>query len=389
MITVSFLAGWALRSAILIVSGVVLLKMLRVKDASVRLAAWTAILCGSLAIPLLTVSLPAMPVPTRAAVIPQAPVYNRAPLPSATAVYRVGAPIAPTLKSFDWGRVAVGAYLFVAALLLVRLCLGMAMSWRWVHRSRQTELAVVRESDRVSSPMTLGIVRPVILLPTDWRAWDAAKLDAVLAHERSHIRRHDPLVQALSAVHRALLWYSPLSWYLDRRIVRLAEEASDDAAVAAVHDRVFYAETLLGFMQRGVKRTSWQGVPMARYAQPEKRIDHILNATVLSQGVTRWSIAAIVALGLPLAYVIAAAQERLTFEAASVKPATLPPGVNISRGRMTMSRGNREDFQRLRSTGGPGAADPGRIQYPLVSLTGLLHRAYDPAYFEIVAPDCG
>jgi hypothetical protein len=60
MSTVGFLAGWALRSSILIVCGAVLMKVLRVTDPAVRLAAWTAMLCGSLAIPILTASLPAM-----------------------------------------------------------------------------------------------------------------------------------------------------------------------------------------------------------------------------------------------------------------------------------------------------------------------------------------
>ena len=147
----------------------------------------------------------------------------------------------------------------------------------------------------------------MILLPADWRQWSAAKLDAVLAHEASHIRRFDPAVQLLSAIHRALLWFSPLSWFLHSRIVRVAEEASDDAAIAVTHDRVSYAEVLLDFMQRGVRTANWLGVPMARYGRPDDRIHRILDGTILSRGVTRWSVAAILAIGSPLAYVVAAA----------------------------------------------------------------------------------
>ena len=51
MTAVQFLVEWALRSSILILSGALLLRALRVKDPSIRLAAWTAILCGSLAMP--------------------------------------------------------------------------------------------------------------------------------------------------------------------------------------------------------------------------------------------------------------------------------------------------------------------------------------------------
>ena len=141
--------------------------------------------------------------------------------------------------------------------------------------SRPTDLtaggAEVRESQRVTSPVTVGLARPVILLPADWRAWGQAKLDAVLAHEQSHVRRKDPAVQFLSAMHRALLWHSPLSWVLHRGIVRLAEDVSDDAAVAVTCDRTSYAEMLLEFMHHGI-RVNWHGAAMARYGRADARI---------------------------------------------------------------------------------------------------------------------
>ena len=61
MIAIQFLAEWALRSSILILSGALLLWAMRIKDPSVRLAAWTAMLLGSLAIPTLTQALPKAP----------------------------------------------------------------------------------------------------------------------------------------------------------------------------------------------------------------------------------------------------------------------------------------------------------------------------------------
>lgn len=185
------------------------------------------------------------------------------------------------------------------------------MSRRLLRGSRATGQATegieIRESERVAAPVTLGVLRPAIVLPADWARWSGTKLDAVLAHEASHIRRFDPAVQLLSAIHRALLWCSPLSWFLHRQIVRVAEEASDDAALNATHNRALYAEVLLEFMRRGVRTANWLGVPMARYGRPDDRIHRILDGTTLSRGVTRWSIAAILALGSPLAYVVVAA----------------------------------------------------------------------------------
>ena len=60
MSAIQFLAEWTLRSSILILSGGLLLLIFRIKDSSIRLAAWTAMLCGSLALPLLNVALPKM-----------------------------------------------------------------------------------------------------------------------------------------------------------------------------------------------------------------------------------------------------------------------------------------------------------------------------------------
>jgi multidrug efflux pump subunit AcrA (membrane-fusion protein) len=131
----------------------------------------------------------------------------------------------------------------------------------------------------------------------------------------------------LSAIHRAVLWISPLSWFLHNRIVRAGEEASDDAAVAATRDRTFYAEVLLGFMQRGVRGANWPGVPMARYGRADRRIHRVLDGTPLSPAITRWAVAAIVAVVPLLAYLVATAhpsQAAPQAPARSAPPASAP-----------------------------------------------------------------
>jgi len=301
MTTILFLAEWAVRSSILILSGALLLWALRVKDSSIRLAAWTAMLYGSLAIPGLTAALPKIPVAE----------MRIAARPLEAPELAHGTPVVDHVpgRRFEWERAALIVYALIASALLLRIVVGLAMSLRLRRSSRatgqETEGIEIRESEYLSSPITLGIVRPAILLPFDWRDWNRAKLDAVLAHERSHIRRYDPAVQLLSAIHRALLWHSPLSWFLHQRLVRVAEEASDDAA-ASTCERALYAEVLLEFIGRGVRRASWLGVPMARHGSPIARVHRVLDAKSFSRGVTRGSVAAILALGLPLMYVVSA-----------------------------------------------------------------------------------
>lgn len=362
-----FIAEWMVRSSVLIAIGALVLGALRVNSASVKLAAWTAMLLASLSIPFLMMVLPALPLrvlPAQASssVLSTAPLALSAATPIASQPSQAISAAAP----FDSWRLAVICYLTIAGVLLARLFLGLLMAHRLVRTSRPAGLnragIQVRESESLSSPVTIGISRALILLPSDWREWSQAKVDAVLAHEAAHVRRRDPLVQALSAVHRALLWANPLSWVLHRQLVRLAEEASDEAAVAATQDRCGYAEVLLGFMQRGMSHAHWHGVAMARYERPEVRINRILHAPGSAFGVTRKALILIVVLAAPAAYLLAVAHA----DAAPVAPAAgsaapsvvAVPGLPHSPAQSATPPAKAVPKQSARPSSGPAAAAP-------------------------------
>jgi hypothetical protein len=314
MTVLTFLAAWALRSAVVGIAAAVLLGLFRVKDPAVRLAAWTTVLFGSLLIPALNMTLPAVS-------LPEVPGYD-APTAAARSLdagnFATRRPAAQLPKMAvsrqPAGRPALllAVYSLGAGFLLLRLVTGLFLSRRLIRRSRPTGRCLagglpIHDSSDLTVPAALGPFRPLVVLPRDWREWDAAKLEAILAHEQSHVRRHDPAVQLLSALHRALLWFSPLNWWMHNRIVRLAEEASDDAALAATKDRVSYAETLLQFIERGMQATHWEGVAMARYGKADDRIHRILDGTAISRGVTRIGLATILALGAAVVFLAAAA----------------------------------------------------------------------------------
>jgi beta-lactamase regulating signal transducer with metallopeptidase domain len=84
-----------------------------------------------------------------------------------------------------------------------------------------------------------------VVLPENWSQWPAAQLDAVLAHEHEHARRRDPLFQWLALLNRAVFWFHPLAWWLERRIAALAEEACDAVVLARGHDPRDYSEYLI------------------------------------------------------------------------------------------------------------------------------------------------
>ena len=343
MTAIELLAGWLVRSFTLVLGGAVVLWLLRVRNPVIRLTAWTALLTGSVAIPALMMALPKLPITvtrsqrrTPAAVAPGDAAIGLLTAAAVPGPHPAASPRAAA-KPLSWPRIAAAAYLLVAGALLLRLFTGWIVSVRFLHRCRDCGMAEggmgIRESHQIASPVTVGIIRPVIVLPADWRDWGSAKLGAVLAHERSHIDRRDPAVQFVSAIHRAALWASPASWFLHRSIVRAGEEASDEDGVMATGDRALYAEILLEFIQRGVGKASWIEVAMARYDRPEKRIRRILNSTAMPRRVPRWAMAAIVTAGAWLACLSAAttpqsaptsAQKNATvalpqFEVASVK----------------------------------------------------------------------
>ncbi len=94
-------------------------------------------------------------------------------------------------------------------------------------------------------PSVAGWLRPAILLPAAVLAgMDVEQLDAILAHELAHIRRHDYLVNLLQTVVETLLFYHPAVWWLSARIRREREFCCDDLAVRYTGGAIGYARAL-------------------------------------------------------------------------------------------------------------------------------------------------
>lgn len=94
--------------------------------------------------------------------------------------------------------------------------------------ARDIRLRVV---DRLASPVTAGWWRPVVLVPAALvTGMPSHLLEALLAHELGHIKRHDYLVNLLQNVAEALLFYHPAVWWLSRRIRVEREQIADGFA---------------------------------------------------------------------------------------------------------------------------------------------------------------
>jgi beta-lactamase regulating signal transducer with metallopeptidase domain len=286
-----------------------------------------------------------VPYDATASTLAALPIYDSAPprVPAA-APRRASGPL-------PWLAIATVIFCVVALFMIARIALGAIFGHRLVRAAetiadrdsigvlvRQARAAGVAsaprlaESDVVSVPVTLGVLRPVILLPSYWRSWDERTLDAVIAHEMSHVARRDALTQRLALLHRAIFWFSPLAWWLNRALANAAEEASDEAALEAVADRAFYAETVIEFfaaLAENPRRVYWQGVSMAAPGQAERRVDRILAwKGAVSMRIRKSFAVGLAVVGIPVVLLTAAA--RPSAKAQQAPPAPAVPAVPVA-----------------------------------------------------------
>jgi beta-lactamase regulating signal transducer with metallopeptidase domain len=85
---------------------------------------------------------------------------------------------------------------------------------QWLSEHPTKRRVQIRQSDKIATPLTYGVFRPVILLPktTDWT--DETRLRYILTHEFTHIRRFDTLTKLALAAAVCVHWFNPLVWVM-------------------------------------------------------------------------------------------------------------------------------------------------------------------------------
>lgn len=118
---------------------------------------------------------------------------------------------------------------------------------RWLAGQRLRRPLAVRQSAQVSSPLTYGILRPVILLPADMERNDESALAYILTHELVHIRRFDGVVKAVFAAVLCVHWFNPLAWAMYVLANRDLELSCDERVMDTLggREKVSYALTLI------------------------------------------------------------------------------------------------------------------------------------------------
>lgn len=90
----------------------------------------------------------------------------------------------------------------------------------------------IRESVQIATPMVIGVLKPMLLVPVGLATHlSVRELEAVLAHELAHVKRHDYLVNLLQSITEVLYFFHPALWWLSARVREEREHCCDDLAV--------------------------------------------------------------------------------------------------------------------------------------------------------------
>jgi beta-lactamase regulating signal transducer with metallopeptidase domain len=315
-----------IKSGIVLALAACIASLMRRQSAAVRHTIWTAGLIGAMAIPICTLALPSWrpEIATRASILIQQTI-------DATGGFR---------------QVAIVLWIAGATLGMMLLFYGACrLAWvairsepvndaRWATLAEEVRRRLgirrpVRLLQNRSVPFlgTWGILVPRVLLPSDAEKWSDDRIRMVLAHELSHIKRLDWVVQVLADAARAIYWFNPIFWLASSRLRRESEHACDDAVVRMGAAGTHYAEELLA-MTRTLR--SGRGVehPILAMAQPshlEQRLVALLNPSLNRLAATPWAV--IVVAGFAIALTLPLATLRSTEIAATVQAPAPPSAV--------------------------------------------------------------
>jgi TonB family protein len=295
---------WAKATLLLAGAWLMVFALRQRSSAAQRHHLWAAAMLASLALPFLSLLLPA---------------WHSATLGSAAALWvparanatSSGSPAIPSVIITAASASAIFSKLTVAAVfawalgfsfVLLRLLAGLArLAWVSAHSkplfddswmSTVLEISKFHKIDRsvrllesssaLAMPLTWGIFRPVMVLPSSAERWTEDRRRIVLSHELAHIARHDWFLQICAELVRATYWLHPLAWLAARRLRQESERACDDAVILSGIAPSHYASQLLA-LARALESSgrAWStALAFARPTNLERRFAAMLNPSV-------------------------------------------------------------------------------------------------------------
>lgn len=192
----------------------------------------------------------------------------------------------PLLTLWLVGMAALAAYFIIANARAIRgfgASLPLENTWveGWLEENNIRRHVRVRTSDRIRTPLTYGVVRPVILLPASAARMDPAQLRYILTHELLHIKRFDIIKKLVLTACLCVHWFNPMVWVMYVLAGRDIELACDEGVLRIVgqQENAGYAMALIRMQERR-GGAAWAN-SFSRYAIKE-RITSIMKFKKLS-----------------------------------------------------------------------------------------------------------
>ena len=300
----TFLIACCAKATILLACAWITVIALRQRSSALRHHVWAAAIVASLALPFLALLLPAWHSATlgNAATL-WSPAHENAASSSSYPTPSVFVDAVAASPAFN--KLAIAALIFWAfgfSLVVVRLVAGLArLAWVSVHakpifdedwmrtvaelsqfHKHARSVRLLQCSSPLAMPLTWGILRPVIVLPSGATLWTEDRCRIVLSHELAHIARHDWFLQICAEVARCFYWFHPLVWLATACLRQESERASDDAVLRSGIAPSHYASQLLD-LARTLENSgrAWStALAIARPSNLERRFAAMLNPSI-------------------------------------------------------------------------------------------------------------
>jgi beta-lactamase regulating signal transducer with metallopeptidase domain len=198
-----------------------------------------------------------------------------------------------------------------------------------LHRHRTKGPVQLCTSDQLKVPTAIGLMKPAVVIPR-WvmHELSASELNQILLHELAHLRRRDDWTNLIQQVVKALFFFHPAVWWIERKIALEREMACDDAVLAETDSPRAYAECLAHLAQRSFVHRSLalaQAV-LGRIRQTSLRVAEILdvNRPTRSSGTWKPAVSLVAGFAIACAVLGAKAPRLVGFQGDALRRASSP-----------------------------------------------------------------
>lgn len=173
------------------------------------------------------------------------------------------------LKMFAYDKFNIAAFIWFVSMMVLFLCKLIGYMIFLIKLRKYSDVIscpelmrftnkkiVTRTSDRISSPLMIGLFKPTLLLPKT--EMTPEQLDNVLAHEMTHFKRKDILYKWFICMVKCIHWFNPAIYYINKQVNIECEISCDLAVVKEMSEEqeICYINTILTLLAAGNLRTA-------------------------------------------------------------------------------------------------------------------------------------